>query len=86
MKVIDDGHTYVFSFHHEKDPKGCMVTTCYITHDGHYLNPIQAFARCGKQDQFIKETGRKTALTRALHFIDNKGLRTKFWQAYFARK
>ena len=76
-----------------------MVTMCNIwkydpiiwgesiegTDSKDWLNLCYGIAKCGKNDNFCKETGRKIALTRALRFFKDKEIRSAIWDAYFKR-
>jgi hypothetical protein len=46
---------------------------------------IEGEALCVPEDRYVKETGRKLALTRALSSV-SKEFRTAAWQAYHSRR
>jgi hypothetical protein len=44
-------------------------------------------AECSKKDKFVKDTGRKLSLSRALKFTTwGKDYRAAFWREYMGRK
>jgi len=50
-----------------------------------YVRYAEATASLDSRDVFVKDTGRKIALTRALRFQD-RDFRTAAWNAYLNRK
>lgn len=61
-------------------------TTCLIEIKG-FVPVGKGVSVCKEEDLFIKETGRKLSLKRALNdlFPDNKEARKFFWDSYFYR-
>jgi len=101
MKVKLGGDVYKVTFAHIKPKtKHCeMATLCNVwkyapilwgesiegTDSKQWLNLCYGTAKCGVDDNFCKETGRKIALTRALRYFEDKEIRTAIWDAYFHR-
>lgn len=76
---------FVLKFDYETAPDGRRVTTCTVEvgTPGNVRRSYGA-AACIPEDQFVKETGRKLALTRAIkHFT--REVRGLIWQAYHGR-
>lgn len=98
-KVGKDIYKVTFAHIASKNGKYKMVTMCNVwkynpipygesiegTDSKDWLNLNYGMAKCGKRDNFCKETGRKIALTRALRCFDDKEFRTAIWNAYFHR-
>ena len=103
MKVKVGNDIYKVSFKHVRPNHNHykMITLCNIwkydpviwgesiegTDSKDWLNMNYGNAKCGKHDNFCKETGRKIALTRALTYPTqlDKEVRTAIWNAYFMR-
>jgi hypothetical protein len=60
------------------------ITTCAIYNTEHDLIACEQ-AHCSIKDSFVRNTGRKVALTRALMSVQQftKDDRSAFWSAYF---
>lgn len=61
------------------------VTTAYLRTPVASNDLASAQARCSTKDKFVKETGRKIALTRMLAPL-SKEFRTAVWTCYLNRK
>ena len=77
FKVAD----YEVIFKHYKDAKGPYCTLCEIVNPDKTLKS-DAVAMCSPEDQFVRNTGRKIALGRALKAFTREE-RVLFWEAYF---
>jgi hypothetical protein len=70
-----------------------VVTTCLV-HNGpcvlthmepkYCVNGTVGTSKCSKRDQYVRATGAKQALARALRFLSVE-LREQIWQAYWLR-
>lgn len=93
MRAIVGKDIYKVTFAHIASKKYKMVTMCniwkinkgWIFPEDEWANLNYGLAKCGVNDNFCKETGRKIALSRALKCIDDKEVRTAIWNAYFVR-
>lgn len=91
MRFTKDGIEYRIYFHYSRDSKKRRKVTAYIencdvdTEDFFIPDVLGATATCCRGDQFVKETGRKIALAKALKDRDRE-FRKAAWEAYFARK
>jgi len=82
MKVLIDNKLYAIKWNHGLVKKG-MTTHCYLRdNDGKMVS--LGIAKCGKKDNFCKETGRKISLTRAIKEFP-KEIRRDFWKCYLNR-
>jgi hypothetical protein len=63
------------------------LVACFIEReeDQKWIGVVGGQAECSPADQFMKETGRKLALTRALKW-QHLEFRTRAWWAYRGRK
>lgn len=90
MKVKINNQDYWITFNHKVSGKTLrdstsVTTRCVIETKG-FLKVTSGIAVCNlKHDRFVKETGRKLSLERALVFFD-KDTRKLFWEAYHSRK
>lgn len=99
MTVIHGYYAYLIQFEYLTVKRGRRTTCRILRRDplaDQRLDPdvyVVAHAVCGPKDQFVKETGRHLALTRALNQLDIdefavddlKPIRAAFWKAYFGR-
>lgn len=81
MKVNINNVDYWITFKYFNN----KVTTCIIETQG-FVEVCSGTCYLSENDRFVKETGRKIALARALKYVFNKEERTQFWNAYFNRK
>jgi hypothetical protein len=82
MIAKTDGGVVRLSFGYAQDKKHRTVTSAYVTlPDG---AEITGQAVCAKEDHFVKETGRKVALTKAVADLP-RDVRAAIWQAYLNR-
>lgn len=79
------GYDVSWDYAHTTDEDGpYVITNCnIICPDG---EAWIGTAVQNPEDRFVKETGRKISLTRALLGITDKNVRAQIWKAYFARK
>ena len=93
-KVGEDIYKVTFAHIQPKTKRRKMATLCNVwKYNENYLalgenrwtNLNYGIAKCGVDDNFCKETGRKIALTRALRYFEDKEIRTAIWDAYFHR-
>lgn len=77
-----------FAFRHQRNRgkhRDFTVCEAFEASDNWFL--CRAYAFCSPHDQFNKEIGRKTALTRTLENLKlNKAARAIVWKAYFDKK
>lgn len=79
MKVKIKDQEFIVRWKHWQEQK---ITYCHIYEGKRIKGYGTAF--CSKNDQFIKEMGRKVSLKRALSGY-TKEQRTIFWQTYHNR-
>jgi len=90
-----DDVEYRVAFRHEDSTRNsakrmtiCSLQRKGIVDDDHsnnnWIELGHGVAHCSKQDQFVKATGRKIALTRMLEYFERSD-RKVIWQAYWER-
>lgn len=90
MKVTINNQDYWITFNYKVSGKTLrdstsVTTKCIIETQG-FSKITSGVAVCNlEHDRFVKETGRKISLARALKFFD-KDTRKLFWDAYLNRK
>ncbi len=90
MKVTINNQNYWITFNykvsgHELAHSNSVITKCVIETQG-FSEITSGTAVCNlEHDRFVKETGRKLSLARALKFFD-RDTRKLFWDAYLNRK
>lgn len=87
MKVLVQGKEYKIGFKHrffDKEPGATQFfracTLCTICEGGKTLST--GYALCVMADNFVKATGRRIALTRALAGFPRE-VRAEFWAQYW---
>jgi hypothetical protein len=90
---VNESESYGIGFAYDTYLKGTPYphpysTACFIHPSGDDERVVGVgYSYCHEQDQFVKEVGRKIALTRALEDMGaDQPTRTLFWKAYFGRK
>lgn len=86
MHVEHEGHKYSIRFNHEQfsGQKWCGWTGCLIYRREDPFPVAHAEAFCSVKDQYVKETGRRLTLKRAVAALP-RTLRGKLLHAYFTR-
>lgn len=84
-----DGFDYMVKIYY---PVHNKVTQCdiYRVESGGSFRNRGVYITSGKasldtRDRFVKKTGRKIAITKALESIDDKELRSAIWNEYFVK-
>lgn len=88
MKIattLSDGREVSVRLEYDLEPEEVRFTGAFIEDNDGWELGIGG-ARCAPGDRFVKETGRKLALTRAIADLGvGKNDRRRIWEAYHAR-